>query len=111
MGETPMQHEHFHKVDNGRRAGPQRVAIEDTIVVERETSRTAIARSEEQEFEVVGIVEDSTSSTRYAVCYCEPSDEFIVTDDAGVLLTDETLAQEILDDFLEQAAGSAEEES
>jgi hypothetical protein len=33
------------------------------------------------------------------VCYCESADEFVVTDENGKLLEDESLAQEILDDF------------
>ena len=55
-------------------------------------------------FEVVGILEDPEESVSYAVLRHE-SDEavgesFIVTDMNGNLLADETLAQEILDDFL-----------
>ena len=54
------------------------------------------------EFEIVGIVEDDEQHG-YAVCYNEERDEFVVTDDSGSLLQDETLAQEILDDFFEVA--------
>lgn len=104
-----MEHERTRKAHNGRPVSPERVELADTIVVERQTPDEASAGNE-QEFEVVGIVEDSDSLTRYAVCYCESEDEFIVTDDAGVLLRDETLAQEILEDFLEQA-GTTEEDS
>jgi hypothetical protein len=50
------------------------------------------------EFEVVGLVEDDENNA-YAVCYSENADEFVVTDDAGTLLDDDELAQEILDDF------------
>lgn len=50
------------------------------------------------EFEVVGIVEDEEHNA-FAVCYSESADDFVVTDDAGKLLADEKLAQEILDDF------------
>jgi hypothetical protein len=50
------------------------------------------------EFEVVGLVEDE-EHTSFAVLYCEPDDEFVVTDAQGNLLQDENLAQEILDDF------------
>jgi len=50
------------------------------------------------EFEVVGIVEDEEHHA-FAVCYSESADDFVVTDEAGKLLADETLAQEILDDF------------
>ena len=52
----------------------------------------------EREFEVVGLVQDEEKNS-YAVCYCEASDEFVVTDSSGELVTDEDLAQEILDDF------------
>jgi hypothetical protein len=41
------------------------------------------------------------------VCYSEKSDEFVVTDDAGNLLDDDELAQEILDDFFVLAEESA----
>jgi hypothetical protein len=101
-----MQHEETDHAHNGRPLSPERVEIADTIVVERQMPD---ATTDEQEFEVVGIVEDSDSTIRYAVCYCESEDEFIVTDDVGVLLKDETLAQEILEDFLEQAAATDEE--
>ena len=106
-----MEDERTHHAPNGRPASPERVEIADTIVVERRTRGLATGVKDEQEYEVVGIVEDSGSSERYAVCYCESEDEFIITDDAGALLKNETLAQEILEDFLEQAAGSAEEDS
>ncbi|MDQ6766486.1 MAG: hypothetical protein M3Z41_01540 [Candidatus Eremiobacteraeota bacterium] len=106
-----MEHEHRQHGHNGRSASPDRVEISDTIVVERRSPELAAGPIDEQEFEVVGIVEDSDSSVRYAVCYCEAEDEFIVTDDAGALLKNEALAQEILEDFLEQAAGSTEEDS
>lgn len=55
-------------------------------------------------FEVVGILEDPEEGVSYAVLMHEPADrsegEFIVTDLAGNLLKNESLAQEILDDFL-----------
>ncbi|MBC5824927.1 MAG: hypothetical protein GIX02_08930 [Candidatus Eremiobacteraeota bacterium] len=87
----------------------EKVELEDKIIVET-TDRPAagIDAAEQFEFEVVGIVEDSNSQTNYAVCYSERGDEFIVTDDVGRLLTDDALAQDILNDFLEQA-GEAEE--
>jgi hypothetical protein len=103
-----MEHEATDHAHNGRTVSPERVEIADTIVVERQMPDAA-GVTDEQEFEVVGIVEDSDSSVRYAVCYCEAEDEFIVTDDVGVLLNDEALAQEILEDFLEQAAATDEE--
>ena len=61
------------------------------------------------EFEVVGLVEDEEHQG-FAVCYCEPADEFVVTDDNGKLLEDETLAQEILDDFFVLAEESQDED-
>ncbi|HLW37297.1 MAG TPA: hypothetical protein VKR99_02590 [Candidatus Eremiobacteraceae bacterium] len=104
-----MQHERFQSVHNGRRQEAERVEIEDTIVVETDAAEQADASAEQREFEVVGIVEDADSSSRYAVCYSESMDEFIVTDEVGALLSDEALAQEVLDDFLQQAADTAEE--
>ena len=62
------------------------------------------------EFEVIGIVEDD-DGLGYAVCYNEEADEFVVTDDAGKLLEDEDLAQEILDDFFELAENEDDEEA
>ena len=106
-----MKHEPRPHAHNGRPARPDRVEIADTIVVERRSVEVAMGASDEQEYEVVGIVEESESAQRYAICYCEAEDEFIVTDDGGTLLRDEELAQEILDDFLEHAAGSTEEDS
>jgi hypothetical protein len=103
-----MQDESSHQKPNGRPHPATSVEICDTIVIGRGPAATA--PSDEQEFEVVGIVEDPTSSLRHAVCYCEASDAFIVTDDAGALIEDDALAQEILEDFLEHAQGSSSEE-
>jgi len=70
-------------------------------------------------FEVVGILEDPQESVSYAVLLHEPENEgeeqFIVTDLAGNLLENDTLAQEILDDFLTYVdegdeGGAADEE-
>jgi hypothetical protein len=56
------------------------------------------------QFEVVGILEDPEVDASYAVLWHESTDEgegqFIVTDLAGKILDDETLAQQVLDDFL-----------
>ena len=60
------------------------------------------------EFEVVGLVEDDENNA-YAVCYSEKADEFVVTDQAGTLLDDDDLAQEILDDFFVLAEESTPE--
>ncbi len=103
-----MEPEHTQHAHNGRTTSPDHVEILDTIVVARRLSE-AQAASDEQEFEVVGIVEDSDSSVRYAVCYCESEDEFIVTDDVGMLIRDEALAQEILEDFLQHADANEED--
>jgi hypothetical protein len=66
-------------------------------------------------FEVVGILEDPRDGTSYAVLMHESSEradsEFIVTDLTGNLLENETLAQEILDDFLVFANESDDDES
>lgn len=104
-----MEHETSGMRSNGHPSSADRVEIEDTIVVER--SAIDPAGHDEQEYEVVGIVELADSAVRYAVCYSEAEDEFIVTDDEGALLRDERLAQDILEDFLEQSASSADEES
>lgn len=104
-----MEHETTGMRSNGRPSSADRVEIEDTIVVER--TQTDQAGHDEQEYEVVGIVELADSAVRYAVCYSEVEDEFIVTDDEGALLRDEHLAQDILEDFLEQSAGSMDEET
>ncbi|MGB8265619.1 MAG: hypothetical protein WCE44_04820 [Candidatus Velthaea sp.] len=61
------------------------------------------------EFEVVGLVEDDENNA-YAVCYSEKADEFVVTDNAGTLLDDDDLAQEILDDFFVLAEEAKPEE-
>jgi hypothetical protein len=58
---------------------------------------------------VVGLVEDE-SQTTYAVCYSEKEDQFVVTDAAGNLLSDDELAQEILDDFFVLAEESVPDE-
>lgn len=67
-------------------------------------------------FEVVGILEDPDDGTSYAVLMHEPKDEeaeseFIVTDLEGNLLEDDTLAQEILDEFLVFAEEAGDEGS
>ncbi len=54
------------------------------------------------------MVEDAESSETYAIVYNEPDDRFIVTDAFGKMLTDEAIAQEILDDFLVFAEESNE---
>ena len=46
----------------------------------------------------------------YAVGYSEKDDEFVVADDAGKLLDNDELAQEILDDFFVLAEETAPEE-
>ena len=64
-------------------------------------------------FEVVGILEDPDDKTSYAVLMHEPQaegeGEFIVTDMNGNLVEDETLAQEILDEFLVFAEEAGDE--
>jgi len=89
----------------------ERVELQDKIIVETiDQPAPGAAPPEPYEFEVVGIVEDSTSKFNYAVCYSEKADEFIVTDEVGRLLRDDGLAQEILNDFLDQAEEAPEEE-
>lgn len=106
-----MQHERFQSVHNGRRLEAERVEIEDTIVVETQPSDASTPdASGQREYEVVGIVEDGDSSERYAVCYSDAADEFIIIDDMGKLLKDHALAQEILTDFLREPAEATEED-
>lgn len=64
----------------------------------------------ELEFEVVGLIQDDQHQS-FAVLYCEPADEFVVTDSQGNLLESEALAQEILDDFFDLAEESSRKES
>lgn len=101
-----MQHETLRNGHANRPVDPERLELDDTVVVELAGS-SADAPREQQEFDVVAIVENA-DSVRYAVCYCESADEFIVTDDTGALLSDEEQAQEILDDYLQQADEQAE---
>jgi hypothetical protein len=63
-------------------------------------------------FEVVGILEDPQEGVSYAVLVHEPEagdEQFIVTDLDGNLLENESLAQEILDDFLAYAEDEDED--
>lgn len=73
--------------------------LQDVLVIRTHDER-------ELSFEVVGLVEDDEKNA-YAVLYCEPEDEFVVTDARGNLLSDDGLAQEILDDFFVLAEESA----
>ncbi len=93
-------------MENGWQKSAERIELQDKIVVESGIANGPETQTGERfEFEVVGIVEDSETRTRYAVCYSERADEFIVTDDVGQLLEDDALAQSLLNDFLEQAEG------
>jgi len=106
-----MQHERTQSVHNGRRLEAEIVEIEDTIVVEAgEGEPPADAASQRREFEVVGIVQEDDSARRFAVCYSQDADEFIVTDGMGRLVEDEALAQEVLTDFLQHADDAPQED-
>ena len=95
---------------NGQDKRATRIELQDRIVVEtRRESGGPSAQAEQFEFEVVGIVEDAESAAQYAVCYSDRVDEFIVTDDAGELLENDSLAQDILSDFLAQSDDGEEE--
>ena len=59
------------------------------------------------EFEVVALIEDEEENV-YAVAYSRGADEYLVTDSAGTILSDDELAQSILDDFLEASSGDGE---
>lgn len=102
----------FLSSENGHDKRATRIELQDRIVVEtRIETAVPSANVEQFEFEVVGIVEDAESTAQYAVCYSERADEFIVTNEIGELLEDEALAQEILGDFLDQAADTEEEDT
>ncbi len=88
---------------NGESHGEGKVELRDTVVIET-------TDGQKYEFEVVGLVEDDENHA-FAVAYSEQADEFVVTDDAGNLLEDDALAQEILDDFFVLAEESASDES
>lgn len=92
-------------MNDGQQHLAEQIELQDRIVVEASEGEASGGQAVRHfEFEVVGIVEDSDSQCRYAVCYSEDADEFIVTDNAGQLLDDASLAQAVLDDFLAQAA-------
>ncbi|GAC1305288.1 MAG: hypothetical protein NVS2B3_19170 [Vulcanimicrobiaceae bacterium] len=56
------------------------------------------------------MVEDEDGNA-FAVAYSKEADEFVVTDQNGKLLDDDTLAQEILDDFFVLAEESSEDDA
>jgi hypothetical protein len=73
-------------------SGQRNLELQDVLVIKTTEGE------KELEFEVVGLVEDDEHNA-FAVLYCQPEDEFVVTDAEGNLLEDDELAQEILDDF------------
>ncbi len=87
---------------NGESAQTAKLELRDVLVIQTTDEK-------QLEFEVVGLVEDDEKNT-FAVCYCEKDDEFVVTNATGELLSDDELAQEILDDFFVLAEESAPEE-
>jgi hypothetical protein len=94
---------------NGSHHTAARVELGDTIVVVASLSDSGEARPRELEFDVVAIVGDEEGVALYAICYCTSADEFMVADASGAVLTDETLAQEILNEFLEHAYDDEEQ--
>jgi hypothetical protein len=80
--------------------GATPLELRDVLVIETNDGQSL-------EFEVVGLVEDDENNA-YAVCYSEKADEFVVTDNAGNLLANDELAQEILDDFFVLAEESGD---
>jgi hypothetical protein len=84
-------------------ASEGKIELRDTLVIET-------TDKQKFEFEVVGLVEDDEQNG-FAVAYSEQADEFVVTDENGKLLEDDSLAQEILDDFFVLAEESSPEES
>ena len=87
---------------NGETPQTNKLELRDVLVIQTTDDK-------QLEFEVVGLVEDEDANT-YAVCYCEKEDEFVVTNVTGELLSDDELAQEILDDFFVLAEEAAPEE-
>lgn len=88
--------------NNGESGQAGKLELRDVLVIQTNDDK-------QLEFEVVGLVEDEDQNT-FAVCYCEKEDEFVVTNATGELLSDDELAQEILDDFFVLAEESAPEE-
>jgi hypothetical protein len=91
-------------------AHAEELELQDRIIVGGPANGNPQTAPVEREFEVVGIIEDSDSGAHFAVCYSEAADEFIVTDKTGGLIESETLAQDILNDFLEQAGDAVAED-
>jgi hypothetical protein len=91
-------------------AHAEELELQDRIIVGGPVNGNPQTAPVEREFEVVGIIEDSDSGARFAVCYSEAADEFIVTDKTGGLVESESLAQDILNDFLEQASDAVAED-
>jgi hypothetical protein len=87
---------------NGESGQTSKLELRDVLVIQTTDDK-------QLEFEVVGLVEDDENNT-FAVCYCEKEDEFVVTNATGELLSDDELAQEILDDFFVLAEESTPEE-
>jgi hypothetical protein len=90
--------------ENGEKSAP--LALGETLYI-------ATNDGAELPFEVVGILADEENDESYVVLLHEPEDEaaegeFIVTDLYGNMLDDDTLAQDILDDFLLFAEESGE---
>ncbi len=85
---------------SGESGQQQALELRDVLVIQTTDEK-------QLEFEVVGLVEDEENH-QYAVLYCETEDEFVVSDAKGTLLEDDTLAQEILDDFFVLAEESGE---
>ncbi|PZR56073.1 MAG: hypothetical protein DLM50_09670 [Candidatus Meridianibacter frigidus] len=88
--------------NNGETPETAKLELRDVLVIQTTDDK-------QLEFEVVGLVEDDENNA-YAVCYCEKEDEFVVTNANGELLSDDDLAQEILDDFFVLAEEAAPEE-
>ena len=88
--------------NNGESGQTAKLELRDVLVIQTTDDK-------QLEFEVVGLVEDEENTT-FAVCYCEKEDEFVVTNATGELLSDDELAQEILDDFFVLAEESTPEE-
>lgn len=90
-------------VQDGQSKRAERVELGDRIVVAIKSDNDNGPAPLERDYEIVGIVADAESPEQFAVGYNEASDEFIVTDAGGHLISDDALAQDILNEYLEQS--------
>lgn len=90
-------------VQDGQSKRAERVDLGDRIVLALKSDNDNGPAPVERDYEIVGIVADAESPEEFAIGYNEASDEFIVTDAGGQLISDDALAQDILNEYLEQS--------